>query len=274
MIHLRCGFWTVYLASSCFFQDVLDQIDLQDISLRNSTIQVLDEGGNGPDTWALGKMEQARLEVELREGKGKGAARALRRDGFIPAIVYGHKVEPTAIKLPERRLNRLLGLGGENVIINMEIDEGEPETVMLKELQIDPVTRRIIHADFMRVSLEEQVRTHIPIVLTGTARGISEGGVQEFLLRELEIECQAGKMPEHIEIDVSSLDIGDQVRVGDVKLDEEMTIFDDPSTIIVTVAAPSIARVEEEEAVAIAEEEEKEPEVIGERREEEEAEEE
>jgi large subunit ribosomal protein L25 len=219
-------------------------------------------------------MEQARLEVQLREDKGKGAARALRRNGFVPAIVYGHKMEPTAIKLPERRLNRLLGVGGENVIIDLEIDEGEAETVMLKELQIDPVTRRIIHADFMRVSLEEQVRTHIPITLTGTAQGVSEGGVQEFLLRELDIECQAGKMPERIEIDVSSLAIGDQIRVRDVELGEEMTIFDDLSTIIVTIATPTIVIVEEEEEVAIEEAEEMEPEVIGEKREEEEAEEE
>ncbi len=218
-------------------------------------------------------MEQARLEVQLREDKGKGAARTLRRDGFVPAIVYGHKMEPTAIKLSELRLNRLLGLSGENVIINMEIDEGEPEIVILKELQIDPVTRRIIHADFMRVSLEEQVRTHIPIALTGTAHGVSEGGVQEFLLRELDIECQVGKMPERIEIDVSSLNIGEQIRVGDVKLDEEMTVFDDLSTIIVTVVAPTVAVVEEEE-VALEEEEEMEPEVIGEEPEEEEAEEE
>ena len=215
------------------------------------------------------------MEVQLREDKGKGPARALRRNGFIPAIVYGHGMEPTAIKLPERRLDRLLVLGGENVIINMEIGEAEAETVMLKELQIDPVTRRIIHADFMRVSLEERVRTHIPVTLTGTAQGVSEGGVQEFLLRELDIECQAAKMPEYIEIDVSSLNIGDQIRVRDVELGEEMTIFDDLSTIIVTIAAPTIVRVEEEEEeLAIEEEEEMEPEVIGEKRGEEEAEEE
>jgi large subunit ribosomal protein L25 len=234
----------------------------------------MDKGGNGPRTWALGKMEQARLEVQIREDKGKGAARALRRDGFIPAIVYGHRMEPTAIKLPERRLSRLLGLGGENVIINLEIGESEAETVMLKELQIDPVTRRIIHADFMRVSLEEQVRTHIPITLIGTASGVSEGGVQEFLLRELDIECQARKMPESIEIDVSSLNIGDQIRVRDVELDEGMTIFNDLSTIIVTIATPTVIRVEEEEEIAVEEAEEMEPEVIGEKREEEEAEEE
>jgi large subunit ribosomal protein L25 len=219
-------------------------------------------------------MEQARLEVQLREDKGKGAARALRRDGFVPAIVYGHRIEPTAIKLPERRLSRLLGLGGENVIINLEIGESEAETVMLKELQIDPVTRRIIHADFMRVSLEEQVRTHIPVTLIGTASGVSEGGVQEFLLRELDIECQAREMPESIEIDVSSLNIGDQIRVRDVELDEGMTIFDDLSTIIVTIATPTVIAVEEEEEeeLALEEEEEMEPEVIGEKREEKEEE--
>jgi large subunit ribosomal protein L25 len=126
----------------------------------------------------------------------------------------------------------------------------------------------------MRVSLEEQVRTHIPIILKGTAHGVSEGGVQEFLLRELDIECQAGKMPESIEIDVSSLDVGDQIRVRDVELDEEMTIFDDLSTIIITVVAPTIIAVEEEEELALEEEEEMEPEVIGEKRDEEEEEEE
>jgi len=214
------------------------------------------------------------LEVQLRENKGKGAARELRRNGLVPAIVYGHKIEPTAIKLSERRLSRLLGLGGENVIIDLEIDEHEAEIVMLKELQIDPVSRRIIHADFMRVSLEEQVRTHIPITGVGTAQGVSEGGVQEFLLRELDIECQAGKMPESIEIDVSSLNIGDQIRVRDVELGEEMTVFDDLSTIIVTIATPTVLRVEGEEEVAIEEAEEIGPEVIGEKREKEETEEE
>lgn len=213
------------------------------------------------------------MEAQLRENKGKSAARELRRNGFVPAIVYGHKVEPATIKLPERRLSRLLGLGGENVIINLTIDEGEAETVMLKELQIDPVTRRIIHADFMRVSLEEQVRTHIPITLIGTPRGVGEGGVQEFLLRELDIECQAGEMPESIKIDVSSLNMGDQIRVRDVDLGEGMTIFDDLSTIIVTIAAPTILKVEEEEELAVEEAEGIEPEVIGEKREEEEEEE-
>jgi large subunit ribosomal protein L25 len=219
------------------------------------------------------KMEQARLEVQLREGKGKGAARATRRAGFVPAIVYGHKIEPSAIRLPERTLRRFLLTQGENVIINMNLGEGEDETVIVKEIQIDPVTRQILHADFMRVSLEERIITHIPINLVGTAPGVVAGGVQEFPLRELQVECQVGLLPEHIEVDISSLEIGDQICVGDVKPEVEMVVLDDPTTIVITIAAPSVLEVEEEEEeAAIEEEEEMEPEVIGEKREEEEEE--
>jgi large subunit ribosomal protein L25 len=221
-------------------------------------------------------MEQARLEAQLREVGGKGAARALRREGFVPAIVYGHKLDPMAIQLPERGLSRFLGSSGENVIINLDLARGEPETVMLKEVQIHPVSRRILHADFVRVSLEERVTTHIPITLTGASPGVAVGGIQEFLLRELQIECEVGKLPEHIELDVSSLEIGDQIRVSDVELPEDMNIVDDPVTIIVTIATPTIIAAEEEEeeeGVVLEEEVEMEPEVIGEKREEEEVEE-
>lgn len=217
-------------------------------------------------------MQQAKLEVQLREASGKGAARATRRTGFVPAIVYGHKIAPASIKLPERSLRTFMSSGGENVIINMHMGEDTMETVMLKDIQIDPVSRRIVHADFIRVSLEEVVAAHVPIILIGEPPGISEGGIQEFLLREFQIECQVGQMPENIEVDVSSLQIGDRVRVSDIQLSEEMTLLDDPATIIVTIAAPSIIEVEEEEEEVlegeegeIGEDEDQEPEVIGEK---------
>ncbi len=220
-------------------------------------------------------MEQARLEAQLREGRGKGAARATRRAGLVPAIVYGHKIEPAAIQLNERTLKHFLMSGGENTIINMELDEGKAETVMLKELQIDPLSRRIVHADFVRVSLEEVVATHVPIILIGEPAGIAEGGIQEFLLRELEIECQVGQMPENIELNVSALEIGNRIRVGDVELGEEMTILDDPATIIIAIAHPALIVEEEEEDIeGLLEDEDQEPEVIGEKRDEEEDEEE
>jgi len=157
------------------------------------------------------------------------------------------------------------------VLINMELGENEAETVMLKEIQIDPVSRQLVHADFMRVSLEERIDAHVPIIALGTAPGVTAGGVQEFLLRELHVECRVVDIPEHIEIDVSSLEIGDRIRVEDVTLAEEINILDDPSTMIITIAAPTIIREEEEEEL-VEEEEEMEPEVIGEKAEEEEEE--
>ena len=218
-------------------------------------------------------MQQAKLEVQLREASGKGAARATRRAGLVPAIVYGHKVAPAPVQLPERSLRNFMSSGGENVIIHMHLGEDEVETVMLKDIQIDPVSRRIVHADFIRVSLEEVVAAHVPIILIGEPPGISEGGIQEFLLREFQIECQVGQMPENIEVDVSSLEIGDRIRVSDIQLPEEMTLLDDPATIIITVVPPSIIEVEEEEEEEleegeegeISEDEDQEPEVIGEK---------
>ena len=219
-------------------------------------------------------MEQARLKAQMREAGGKGAARATRRAGQVPAIVYGHGLPSSTIQLPEREFRHFLGSGGENVIINMELGKDETETVMLKELQVDPVTRQLIHADFVRVSLEERVSAHVPIETLGTSPGVIAGGVQEFLLRELQVECRVVDIPESVEVDVSSLEIGDQIRVEDISLGEEIDILDDPSTVVITIAAPTVIREEEEEEIGLEEEEEMEPEVIGEKSEEEEEEEE
>lgn len=205
-------------------------------------------------------MEQARLTGQLREVKG--STNAIRRAGSIPAIVYGHKVAPAPIQLSERDLRRLLASGGENVIINMDLGKDEPETVIIKEVQIDPVTRRILHADFMRVSMEERIATRVSLVVTGTAAGVSAGGVMEFLLRELHIECQAANIPEHIELDVSSLGIGDQIRVENINPGEGITVLDDLMTTVVTITAPSIHEEKPAPEVAV-QEEEIEPEVIG-----------
>jgi len=220
------------------------------------------------------KMEQARLKGQMREGRGKGAARAARRAGQIPAIVYGHGLPSEAIQLPERALRNFLGSDGENVIINMELGKDEAETVMLKEVQIDPLSRRLVHADFIRVSLEERLTAHVPIVAMGIASGVIAGGVQEFLLRELQVECRVVDIPERIEVDVSLLEVGDQIRVGDIKLPGDMDILDDPSIMVITIAAPTIIKEVEEEEIEVEEEEEMEPEVIGEKPAEEEEEEE
>lgn len=209
-------------------------------------------------------MDQARLTAEVRELKV--STNAIRRAGLVPAIVYGHKLETLPVKLSERNLRRILSSGGENMIINMELGTNSPETVIIKEVQIDPVSRQIIHADFMRVSLEERITTHVSIVLNGTAPGIEEGGILEFPHREIRVECQAGNIPEHITVDVSSLSVGDSIRVGDLTPEEGLVILDDPATTIVAIAIPTIHKEGEEEAEVVTEEEEKEPEVISEKR--------
>lgn len=214
-------------------------------------------------------MEQARLSAEVREVKN--STNELRRKGIVPAIIYGHKLEPIPVQLPERNLRRVLSSGGENAIINMELGTDSPETVIIKEVQIHPVSRQITHADFMRVSLEEIITTHVSIILTGTAPGIEEGGILEFPHREVRVECQAGKIPEHITVDVSSLRVGDSINVGDLISEEGLTILDDPVTIIAAVGIPTVHK-EEEEAEGVVDEE-KEPEVISERRKSEEEEE-
>ena len=129
---------------------------------------------------------------------------------------------------------------------------------MIKEIQRHPVTYDILHVDFHRVSLTEEVTTRVPVELVGESIGVKEGGILEFLLRELEIRCLPTEIPEHIAIDISHMRIGDSLRVGDLKLKEGITVLDDPETVIVLIAAPVVREeIEEVEEAEEAEEEEK-----------------
>ena len=217
-------------------------------------------------------MLQERIEVQIREGLGKGAARALRRKGLVPGIVYGHNFGPIPVQVELEEIKRLLHYESiESMLIRMRLN-GREETVMIKEIQRHPVTYDILHVDFHRVSLTEEVTTRVPVELVGESVGVKEGGILEFPLRELEIRCLPTEIPEHITVDVSQMKIGDSIRVGDLELKEGVTVLDDPDTVIVLIAAP-VVREEIEEAEEEAEEaEEAEPELIGEEKEEEEEE--
>jgi len=214
-------------------------------------------------------MLQERIEVQIREELGKGAARALRRQGLIPGVVYGHNFGPIAVQVELEELKRLLHHESiESMLIRMRLN-GKEETVMIKEIQRHPVTYDILHVDFHRVSLTEEVTTRVPVELVGESIGVKEGGILEFLLRELEIRCLPTEIPEHIAIDISHMRIGDSLRVGDLKLKEGITVLDDPETVIVLIAAP-VVREEIEEVEEAEEAEEEEPELVGEEKEEEE----
>ena len=220
-------------------------------------------------------MQQAKLEVQQRNAFGKQSARDLRKEGGVPAVLYGRAQDTVAIQLDARTFRQFLRTYGENVIINMEVSAGNTETVIIKEIQRHPVDKhRLIHADFIRISLDEPVTSAVPVVLVGSPPGVQEGGVLEFPLRQVSLNCLPMQMPNEITIDVGHLDIGDAVHVSELTLDEEIDILDEPERIIATVSQPRIqledevteaedGEGEEEEAT---EEQPTEPEIISRRR--------
>ena len=207
-------------------------------------------------------MLQAKLEVQQRDTFGKQSARDLRRRGEIPAVLYGRAQDTVSIQLNARAFNQFLRTYGENVVINMAIGEGDTETVVIKEIQRHPVQKQtLIHADFIRISLDEPVTSAVPVILEGNPPGVQEGGVLEFPLRHVSLHCLPMRTPTDISVDVGELDIGDSIYISDLSLDEDIEILDDPQRIIATVSQP---RVQLEETPEVEEGEEGEGEGEGE----------
>jgi large subunit ribosomal protein L25 len=210
-------------------------------------------------------MAEQSLAVQLRTEKGKEAARRLRRQGLIPAVVYGHREEAIPVTLnPQHLAKALRGGAGERSLINLTIeglqDGPLTKTVILKEKQIDPVKRTLVHVDLYTVAMDETIHVAIPVHVMGKAHGVELGGVLEQVLREIEVECLPGDIPSGINVDVSLLDIGDSIHIEDITL-EKAKILADPEQTIVTVVPPTVYEepVVEEEVVEIeAAEEEKE----------------
>ena len=193
-------------------------------------------------------MQQAKLDVLPRDAFGKQSARALRREGGVPAVLYGRSQDTLAIQLNARTFRQFLRTHGENVIINMEVG-GNTETVIIKEIQRHPVEKhQLVHADFIRISLDEPITSDVPMVLVGTPVGIQEGGVLEAPLRQLTVHCLPMQLPTDITVDVSGLDIGDSIHVGDLNLDDEVEVLDEAERIIAMVSQPRIQLELEAEA--------------------------
>ena len=227
-------------------------------------------------------MQQAKLEVQSRDAFGKQSARALRREGGVPAVLYGRSQDTLPIQLNARIFRQFLRTHGENVIINMEVG-GSTETVIIKEIQRHPVEKQqLLHADFVRISLDEPITSAVPMILVGTPVGIQEGGVLEAPLRQLTVHCLPIQLPTDITVDVSGLDIGDSIHVGDLNLDDEVEVLDEAERIVAMVSQPRVqleleaeaedAELEDGEGEA-TEEQPTEPEVISRRQSDDEAEE-
>lgn len=206
--------------------------------------------------------QQLSLTIERREGGGTTKARALRRGGKVPGVLYGHgSTEPIAVE--SRALSDLLHQGGSSGLIELKLAGKKLDTALVREVQIDPVSRRPIHVDLQRVSATEKVHTKLPLVTVGTADGVKNmGGVMDVVVHELDIEGPANKLPEHLEIDVTPLGIHQHLTAGDVKLPGGLKLLTPPDTLVVTVESSKTARaLEEAEAGAAAEQAQ--PELVG-----------
>jgi large subunit ribosomal protein L25 len=196
--------------------------------------------------------ERTRLIVAARSDKGSRESRRLRAQGLIPGVLYG-RGEPVAITIAERELRRALtGSAGLHSILDVEIDgTGSTHASILKDYQVDAVRGGVTHVDLQEVRLDQTITASVAIHLLGgeNAPGVREGGVLAQPLRELSVEALPLEVPEHLDLDVSQLSIGDSLRVSDLRAPEGVKVLDDPETVVATVAAPSRI-VEVEEAVA------------------------
>jgi large subunit ribosomal protein L25 len=192
--------------------------------------------------------ERIKLQVQERERKGSAEARRLRREGLIPGVLYGNGRQPHAICVPERELRRVLtGSSGLHAILDVVL-EGQKTThaSILKDFQQDPIRGHISHVDLQEVRLDQPIQASVTVQLVGEPEGVKEGGVLSQVQREINVEALPMEIPEHIELDVSGMKIGDTLRLADLAARDGVTYLDNPEeTVLATVTLPT--RVEEPE---------------------------
>ena len=199
-------------------------------------------------------MERITINVEKREETGKGAARSLRRKDIVPGILYrGGGSLP--IKLPKKEIKQFINTtSGQQVMVNLRFNDGESKLALIKEFQVDPLRRELLHADFFEVSLTEKLKVNVRVSVTGEPIGVKrDNGILQYHLREIEIECLPDKVPGHVDIDASGLEIGQGLHVRDLKLGEDIKVITDPGDVIVNVIAPLVEAVAPTEEAAPAE---------------------
>jgi large subunit ribosomal protein L25 len=194
-------------------------------------------------------MDFAKVSAEIRTQSGKGPARRARSAGKLPAVLYGHKLDPLSITLDPMELGRALDKERKrNTVFTLQMSGGaKPEDVMamIRDVQIDPLSRRPVHVDFVRVSMDEEVKVSVPLAMTGTALGVTNGGQLHLSHHTLPIAAKPDAIPTKIEVDVTALDVGDALHASDLKLPAGVRTTLDPKEAIASVVAPHIEKVEE-----------------------------
>jgi large subunit ribosomal protein L25 len=194
-------------------------------------------------------IDRSTLDAKVREGSGKGPARRLRLQGVVPAVVYGRHLEkPVSISVDPIAIKRAIATPHKfNTLIALKVEGGAEHQVLLKDYQQDPVTRDVLHADFIAVREDEQVKVNIPVALIGKPVGVAEGGILSQARRELEVWALPRAIPEKIEVDVSALKIAQALHVNDITFPQGITVKTHVNFTIAVVTAP-----EKEEVVVVA----------------------
>jgi large subunit ribosomal protein L25 len=218
-------------------------------------------------------MELRELTIKKRDGVGKGPAKRLRRDGLVPAILYGGE-SPMSIAVPPKDILRLIhGHEGSTQLFRVTFEGSrDGKMAIIRDMQFDPVSEHLIHVDLQEVAMDRAIQVSVAIHHVGEAIGVKESqGILEMVLREVRVSCLPGRIPQSLEADVTSLNIHDVLTVGDLKVPEGVRVLNDPNQAVVTVAPPAAEEVAAPTAVVTTEAAAAEPEVLTERKPKEEA---
>ena len=192
---------------------------------------------------------EATLNLEIRNAAGKGAARKLRRAGRVPAIVYGGNDAPVMVSVEAQEARRVFeAISVENTILHLSLG-GDTERALVREVQTHPFRPDILHVDFLRIRRGVPIEVQVPVHLMGVAAGVrNDGGRMDQVSHDVPVKCVPSKIPEAIEVDVTSFSVGDVLRAGDLEMPDDVENLADPGLVICGVAAPTISVEEEEEA--------------------------
>jgi len=200
-------------------------------------------------------MAEVTLEVSRREKSGKGVARKLRASGQVPAVVYGARRDPVAITVDRKSVTELIQKsehGVRSIFLLKMAGTDQQRHAMIKDIQIDPISRRMTHIDFVRVLMDEVVRLTVPVHISGTALGVKEGGILDWQVRDLHVECLPGAIPDAVDIDVTPLGVHEYFRISDLKLPEGVKVLDDADRVVVGVTHAKAEPVEAAAATEVA----------------------
>ena len=193
-------------------------------------------------------MDVFDLKATRREKTGKGQARQLRRQGLVPAVLYGPKIDAVPLTISVKELQNIYkASGSEHMVLSLIINNGgtQRKTAMIKELQTAPATSDYLHVDFYEVALDQAIQVSVPVEVVGTSKGVERGGYLQVVRHDLEVSCLPTDVPSSITVDISDLDIGDSIHVDEITVGDEVTLLYETNFTVITVVAPM---AEEEEA--------------------------